>query len=102
MANKRLYRSDKKVICGVCGGISEYFDIDPTIVRVAWALITCFSAIIVGTVAYFICAAIIPEKGSDGSVNPQTNGDENLKRANTDSSGSSTTSSDFDNYFKKD
>lgn len=34
---KRLYRSDRdKMICGVCGGIAEYFDLDPTLVRLGW------------------------------------------------------------------
>ena len=37
MENKRLYRSSTNyMICGVCGGIGEYFNIDPTLVRLAW------------------------------------------------------------------
>lgn len=59
---KKLYRSkrDRKV-SGVCGGIGEYFCIDPTIVRLAWAL---FAFTFVGIIAYFIAAAIIPEEGN--------------------------------------
>lgn len=58
-SNKKLYRSrtDKK-LCGVCGGIAEYFDIDSTIIRlivVVLALMGC-----VGLVAYLIAALIIP------------------------------------------
>jgi len=59
---KRLYKSkDNRVITGVCGGISEYFAIDPTIVRIVLVLIGLMSA---GTViiAYIIAAVIIPEK----------------------------------------
>ncbi len=38
---KRLYRSrTEKMIAGVCGGLAEYFDIDPTIIRILWVLIT--------------------------------------------------------------
>ena len=37
--NKRLYKSNEnKMVCGVCGGIAEYFDIDPTLVRLGWVL----------------------------------------------------------------
>lgn len=55
--NKRLYRSRKnKMLAGVCGGIGEYFNIDPTLVR----LLTVLSGI--GIVAYIICAIIIPEE----------------------------------------
>ena len=39
-ANKRLYRSNRnKMICGVCGGVAEYFNIDPTIVRLVFAIL---------------------------------------------------------------
>ena len=39
MDSKRLYRSrNQRMICGVCGGVAEYFNIDPTIVRLAWLL----------------------------------------------------------------
>ena len=43
MNNKRLYKSSANyMLCGVCGGIAEYFDIDPTLVRLAWIIFTCF------------------------------------------------------------
>lgn len=58
---KKLFRSttDKK-LCGVCGGIAEYFNIDSTIVR----LILVFLVLCVGTgvLAYFIAALLIPEE----------------------------------------
>ena len=41
MENKRLYRSSTNyMICGVCGGIGEYFNIDPTLVRLAWVILS--------------------------------------------------------------
>ncbi len=43
MDNKRLYKSSVNyMLCGVCGGIAEYFNIDPTLVRLAWVILTCF------------------------------------------------------------
>ena len=58
---KKLYKSstDKK-LCGVCGGIAEYFNIDPTVVRVAWAILACFAGS--GILAYIAAALIIPVK----------------------------------------
>lgn len=59
MKNK-LYKSNDKMLCGVCSGIGKFFDIDPTIVRLLWAVITlCGGA---GIVAYAVCALIIPEE----------------------------------------
>ena len=41
MSNKKLYKSSvNRMLCGVCGGIAEYFDIDPTLVRLVWVIIT--------------------------------------------------------------
>ncbi len=57
---KRLYRSETdKMICGVCGGIGAYFDVDPTIVRLLWVLLTCSGP---GIIAYIIAALIIPRQ----------------------------------------
>lgn len=58
---KRLTRSmsDRK-LCGVCGGIAEYFGMDATIVRVIWALATLFGGS--GILAYIICALLIPDE----------------------------------------
>lgn len=57
---KRLYKSatDKK-ICGVCAGIAEYFDIDPTLVRLAWVVFTCLGGS--GVLAYIIAAIVLPD-----------------------------------------
>jgi phage shock protein C len=57
---KRLYRSkNNRMIAGVCGGIAEYFDLDPSIVRIA-AIVLTFAGFS-GLLAYLICAIIIPE-----------------------------------------
>ena len=59
--NKKLYLSntDKKLF-GVCGGLAEYFNIDSTIIRVAYILLVF--AFGTGLLAYFICALCIPSK----------------------------------------
>ncbi len=59
---KKLYRSriDKR-ICGVCGGIAEYLEVDPTIIRLLWVLLT-FCSFGSALLAYFICALIVPNQ----------------------------------------
>lgn len=60
---KRLYRSDtNKMLAGVCGGIAEYFDIDPTIVRLGWIFLSLAAGS--GLIVYIICAIVIPKKSS--------------------------------------
>lgn len=58
---KKLYKSatDKK-LDGVCAGVAEYFDVDPTLVRLAWVLVTCFAG--AGLLAYIVAAIIMPRK----------------------------------------
>ena len=57
--NKKLYRSiANKKICGVCGGIGEYLDLDPTIVRILWIVFAFLGGS--GLLAYIICAIIMP------------------------------------------
>lgn len=59
---KRLYKnSDNKLICGVCQGLSEYLNVDVTVVRLIWVIITCCSAGL-GLIAYIIAAVIMPDK----------------------------------------
>ena len=61
--NKKLYRNTSdKMIAGVCSGLAEYLNVDPTIIRLIWALVALSGA---GVVAYLIAAIIIPEKPSD-------------------------------------
>ncbi|MCC8130751.1 MAG: PspC domain-containing protein [Oscillospiraceae bacterium] len=53
---------EHKMICGVCAGIAEYFGIDPTVVRVIWALVTVLLALFGGIIIYAICALVMPDK----------------------------------------
>lgn len=61
MAEKKLVRSANKVLAGVCGGIAEYFEIDPTLVRVAYAALTIFSAGFPGVILYIIMLILMPQ-----------------------------------------
>lgn len=60
-SEKKLTLSDDKLICGVCGGIAEYFNWDPTWVRVIYALLTIFTAFC-GVIVYIVMYAIVPSK----------------------------------------
>ena len=73
--NKKLKRSSSnRVIAGVCGGIGEYFNIDPVVIRIIWVLLS-FMPGGPGFLAYLVCALIIPEddgviyQDEDSSVN---------------------------------
>ena len=59
MSDKRLYRSRiQRMLCGVCCGIGEYFNIDPTLIRLVFVLFGCTGG---GILAYIIAAIIIPD-----------------------------------------
>ena len=59
--NKRLYRvEDGKMLCGVCGGIAEYFNVDPTLIRLGFALFCLAGGS--GLLAYIVAAIIMPTK----------------------------------------
>ena len=58
---KRLYKIEQgKKLDGVCGGIAEYFDVDPTLIRLAWILFTALGGS--GIIAYIIAAIVMPKK----------------------------------------
>lgn len=59
---KRLYRSEGRMIAGVCGGIAEYLNTDPTIVRLIWALFTVITGFAPGLVLYLGAWLIIPKR----------------------------------------
>ena len=59
MDGKKLYRSRKnRMLCGICGGIGEYLNIDPTLVRLLAVLLGCSGT---GILVYIIAAIIIPD-----------------------------------------
>jgi phage shock protein C len=61
MNGKKLYRNtENKMLAGVCSGIADYFDIDPTLVRLGWVLFGLLGGS--GLLAYIIAAIIIPER----------------------------------------
>lgn len=59
---KKLTKSNNKMLAGVCGGIGEYFDVDPTLIRIVYAALSVFSAGFPGLILYLILALIIPNK----------------------------------------
>lgn len=60
MEPKKLYKSRRqRMICGVCGGVAEYFNIDPTLVRLIWALVGLTGG---GLLIYILAAIIMPEE----------------------------------------
>ena len=58
--DKKLYKSNRsKMLCGVCGGVGEFFNIDPTLVRRGWVVFCALGGS--GILAYIIAAIIIPQ-----------------------------------------
>lgn len=58
---KRLYRSNDKKLSGVCAGIGEYFEFDPSLVRLGWIVMTVITGVIPGIIAYIVAAIVIPD-----------------------------------------
>ena len=58
---KKLMRSNDRVFAGVCGGLAEYFDFDPVLVRVSYAFLTIFTAFS-GLLLYIVLWIVMPEK----------------------------------------
>jgi len=57
---KKLFRSNNKMLAGVCAGIAEFFNLDPTLVRIAYVIISIFSAGFPGILLYIILMLIMP------------------------------------------
>jgi len=75
---KRLYRSTKnKILAGICGGIAEYLDTDPTFVRIIWIVLTLLGGS--GIILYIIAYLIMPENPEKtGEVQTETNSKANI------------------------
>ncbi len=59
--SKKLYRStSNKQLAGVCAGLGKYLNVDPTVIRVLWVIISLFG--FAGVIAYIACVLIIPEE----------------------------------------
>lgn len=65
MEQKKLRRSNNKMLAGVCAGLAEYFDVDPTMVRVVYAVLTFFSAAFPGLLLYIILLLLMPNQGQE-------------------------------------
>jgi phage shock protein C len=78
---KRLYKSrTDRMIDGVCGGIAEYFNLDPTLVRLTWVLLTLFGG--AGILLYIIAMIIVPKESAEmaaAHAAPPVNGKSNTR-----------------------
>lgn len=64
-ASRRLNRSTRhKMIAGVCGGIAEYLDVDPTVIRVLYVIVSILTGIVPGLLAYIILMFVVPRADS--------------------------------------
>ncbi len=71
MEVKRLYRSRKeRMLAGVCGGLAEYLNTDPTLIRVLFALLALFTGGFGGLLAYIVLVIIIPEEPTEATPPP--------------------------------
>jgi phage shock protein C len=69
---KRLYRSNtNRILGGVCAGLGEHLDVDPTVIRLIWAVVTVLS-LGTGIIIYILAWIIIPEPGQDEGISPPT------------------------------
>ena len=63
---KKLMRSADAKIGGVCGGLAEYLDVDPTVVRLVWCLIAFFTGLVPGTIVYLVMWLVLPPAPKPG------------------------------------
>ena len=60
---KRLYRlPDQARLAGVCAGIGEYVGLDPVVLRLIWAIVTCLTGVVPGVLAYLVAWLIVPQE----------------------------------------
>lgn len=121
---KKLHKSKRRMLLGVCGGLAEYLNIDPTIVRLATIILTLIFKFWM-VIVYVLCGVVFPERHIDDDDAGWTFADEELKSANIDgekihknekdASGNEAenarqfaehadqlrTDSEFDSFFKK-
>lgn len=62
MPTKKLYRSEDAMLGGVCAGIAEYFDLDPTLVRIAYIILSIATVLLPSILGYLILWVVIPPK----------------------------------------
>lgn len=71
MEPKKLTRSNNKMLAGVCAGIAEYLDLDPTVVRVAYAVLAIFSVAFPGILLYIVLMLLMPNKNQESGISRQ-------------------------------
>ncbi|MVA76372.1 PspC domain-containing protein [Auraticoccus sp. F435] len=60
---RQLHRSrDQRIVAGVCGGVADYLNMDPTLVRVVFVALTLVTGGAVGLIAYLVGALVVPEE----------------------------------------
>ena len=113
---KKLKKSNNKVICGVCGGVANYFGIDATIVRILVVILSCIWGS--GIIIYIAAALIMPpadltdaeNDNIDNLKSANVNGEDGEKQSKSKSGSKATeksgddvphSDSEFDSYFKK-
>jgi phage shock protein C len=57
---KKLFRSSNRILAGVCGGIAEYFGVDPTVIRVLYMVLSLFTAAFPGLLLYILLMILMP------------------------------------------
>jgi phage shock protein C len=63
METKKLYRSKtNRIFAGICGGLGEYMNMDPVLVRLIWLLVVVFTGVFPGLLVYILAIYIIPNK----------------------------------------
>lgn len=93
---KRLTKSQDKILAGVFGGIANYFDLDPAWVRIIGAALIIFTGFFAGTVLYIIAAMVMPEANEVAPKAEKHGTDYQTGRPNT-MDGDFTKSDDHDN-----
>jgi len=71
MEPKKLTRSNNKMLAGVCAGLAEYMNLDPTVVRVVYMALTVFSAGFPGLLLYLILMLLMPNNSNSEISNQQ-------------------------------
>ena len=64
-ANQLLRSTDDRMLAGVCGGLAKHLNVDPTLVRIIYVAMACFTAIIPGLLTYLILSFVMPEEPAD-------------------------------------
>lgn len=57
---KKLHRSSNRILAGVCGGVAEYFGVDPTVIRIAYVVLSLFTIAFPGLLLYIIMMVLMP------------------------------------------